>query len=255
MTPSAPVFACIVFLVAFGAALLGMFLHTRLPDHHVSARSQDVIKLVMGLIATISALVLSLLIASAKSSYDTQSNGMMSLSIDIIALDRTLEQYGPDADPARMILRGVVRTVYDRVWSGKAVDTRGLDPTIIRPQADHFLNTLLRLEPRDDSQRFLKNRALGLTGQVGRLRLLLYEESGSSIAWPFVTVLVFWIGALFLGFGLMTRANTTVLTALLIGSASVSGAMFLIVELDQPFDGLIKISPTPLLGALTLIGG
>jgi hypothetical protein len=88
---------------------------------------------------------------------------------------------------------------------------------------------------------------------LGQTRLLMFEQSGSSIAWPFLTVLVFWICMLFLGFGVFARFNTTVLVALFIGAISVAGAIFLILELSSPYEGFMRIADTPLRGALAMI--
>src|SRR5689334_6579935 len=105
-----------------------MVLHVTLPDRHLDADAKDVVKLVMGLIATMAALVLSLLIASAKSSYDTQSGDLKLLSANIVQLDRVLALYGPDAKPARNILRQIVSATYEATWTREGVRTANLDP-------------------------------------------------------------------------------------------------------------------------------
>src|SRR6266404_2098118 len=97
---SAMAIAGIVFVAIFVGALLGVAMRTLLPDHHVGDSSKDAVRLVMGLIATMSALVLGLLIASAKGSYDTQSGELVHLSADVIQLDRILSQYGQETLPA-----------------------------------------------------------------------------------------------------------------------------------------------------------
>src|SRR5215472_9038402 len=118
--------AAVVFACSFGAALIGMVLHIKLPDHHLDPDSRDVVKLVMGLIATISALVLSLLIASASSSYDRQSNELKALSANILLLDRTLKFYGPGAKEARDGLREAIVQTHRRIWSPEGVRPENL---------------------------------------------------------------------------------------------------------------------------------
>ena len=119
--------ASVVFGCSFGAAVIGMVLHVKLPDHHLDRDSRDVVKLVMGLIATMSALVLSLLIASANSSYDQQSSELKVLSTNILLLDRTLKFYGPGATEARDGLRDAIRQTHDRIWSPDGVRPENLD--------------------------------------------------------------------------------------------------------------------------------
>ena len=110
----------IVSLCVFGGALLGMFLRAALPEHHLSAESKDIIKLWMGLVGTISAFVLGLLIASAMGSYNTQRSELTQMSTNIILLDGVLAQYGPETKEVRGLLRRAVATALDRIWLKKS---------------------------------------------------------------------------------------------------------------------------------------
>jgi hypothetical protein len=245
--------ASIIFGCSFGAGLVGMVLHVKLPDHHLDVGSKDVVKLVMSLIATMAALVLSLLIASANSSYQAQENEVQSLSANVILLDRLLSFYGPDAKEPRDLLRQGVAAVHDRIWSPDGARAADLDPSATHGVANAFMDSLQRLSPKTDSQTTLKSQAMQIGQNLGQTRLLMFEQSGSSISWPFLTVLVFWICMLFLGFGLFARFNATITVALFIGAVSVAGAIFLILELNAPYQGFMRISDMPLRGALALI--
>src|SRR5260370_13342413 len=123
----------LVFALVFGSALLAMFVHSALPDHHLSTDSEDVVKLGIALIATMAALVLSLLIASAKSSYDTRSNQLLQVSADIILLDRVLARYGPETKEARSLLQRSVAAAVERFWP-----VNGNRPAAIDPLASPF---------------------------------------------------------------------------------------------------------------------
>jgi hypothetical protein len=246
--------ASVVFGCSFGAALIGMVLHVKLPDHHLDADSRDVVKLVMGLIATMSALVLSLLIASANSSYDRQSNELKALSANILLLDRTLRFYGPGAKEARDGLRDAILQTHDRIWSPEGVRPENLDSRATRASVSANIEQLLSLSPKTDVERMMQSRAVQESESIGRSRLLMFEQLGSSISWPFLTVLVFWICTLFLGFGLFARFNPTVTVALLVGALSVAGAIFLILELNDPYRGLMRISDEPLLNSIAQLG-
>jgi hypothetical protein len=246
--------ASMVFGCSFGSGLLGMLLHVKLPDDHLDAGSRDVVKLVMGLIATMAALVLSLLIASGSSTFQSQQNDVHLLTADVILLDRVLSYYGPDAKESRDLLRQGVAAVHDRIWSPDGAQAADLDPSATRGVVDAFIASLKGLSPKNDSQTTLKAQAMQISQNLGQTRLLMFEQSGSSIAWPFLTVLVFWIGMLFLGFGLFARFNGTVVVALFIGAISVAGAVFLILELSAPYQGFMRISDAPVRNALAILG-
>jgi Protein of unknown function (DUF4239) len=245
--------AAIVFATSFAAALLGMLLHAKLPDHHLTTESKDVVKLVMGLIATMAALVLSLLIASANSTYNTQRSELESVSANIVLLDRLLVFYGPDAKDTRDALHVVVQATHDLIWPPKGGGSATLDPRSMQRSATAFITRLQSLTPKNDAERGMQTRALQLSETIGQTRLLMYEQLSGGVSWPFLTVLVFWICMLFLGFGLLTHRNGTITVALLIGTLSVSGAVFLIFELNSPYQGLLQMSDAPLRDAITEI--
>ena len=245
----------IIFVCAFGAGLMGMWLHLKLPEDHRDAGSKDVVKLVMGLIATMSALVLSLLIASGSSSYQAQENEVQSLSANVMVLDRILSFYGSDAREPRDMLRQGVAVIHDQIWSPDDARAADLDPRATRGLTDTFVGSLERLSPTTDPQRILKVQAMQVAQTLGQTRMLMFGQSSSSISWPFLTVLVFWICMLFLGFGLFARFNATVIVALFIGAVSVAGAIFLILGLNEPYQGFMRISDAPLRAALVQIAG
>jgi hypothetical protein len=246
-----------VALAVFGgstcAALVGMVLHVKLPDRHLDPNSKDVVKLVMGLVATMSALVLSLLIASASTTYDRQSSELKALSANILMLDQALESYGPGAKAVRDGLRDVVRQTHDRIWSPNGVRPEDLNSVETRNAAKANVELLHRLSPTTDIERMMRTRAVELTDSISQARLLMFEQLGSAIPWPFLTVLIFWICMLFLGFGLFSSPNPTVSVALLVGSLSVACAIFLILELNAPLVGLVRISDAPLRNVIAQI--
>jgi hypothetical protein len=239
--------ALVVFICTFGGALLGLYLHARLKDH-LDADSREVIKLVMGLIATMSALILGLLIASAESSYNGQKTELQSLSANVVMLDRLLASYGAETKLARDELRGAIKASQERIWSANGQKT--LDMNV----AASFIAHLQGLSPKTDTGKILQGRALEVAVSVMQTRLLMVEQAGDSLPKPFIMALIFWVSALFLGFGLLTRWNGTVITALIIGAVCVSGAIFMILELSTPYRGIMQISDAPLRHALAQIG-
>jgi len=243
--------ALLVLACALGAALVGIL--AKLPDNHLTTQSQDVVKLVMGLIATMAALVLSLLIASANTAHEAQVNELKTASANIVLLDRTLEFYGPEAKAARDAMRDVVRETHDRVWVSGGVRIETLNSSSTQDAARNATALILNLSPKTDLQKTMKNLAIGQAESIMRSRLLMLEQREAAIPWPFLSVLIFWISTLFLGFGLFVRRNATVAIALAVGALSVAAAIFLIMELGDPYRGFMRISDKPVLHALAQI--
>lgn len=239
------VFACIA-----GGALMGMLLRYRLPGHHLSTDAKDVVRLGTGLVGTIAALVLGLLIASAKNSFDTQSAQIKQMTAHIILLDRLLAQYGPEAKPTRDLMRPAVLALADRIWR-ENISGSARAPTFEQSGAsDAFYESLLQLAPQNDGQRSLKERAIQASTDLAQTRLLLFAQADNSIPMPFLVVLVFWLTIIFASFSLFAQPNAIIVGSLFIFALSAAGAIFLILELGQPFAGLMQISSIPLRSAL-----
>ena len=248
------VIAGIVFACTFGGAAFGMLLRAVLPEPHLSNDSKDVMKMGMGLIATMSALVLGLLIASAKSSFDAQKAGFQQIAANFVLLDRTLAHYGPEAKPARELLRHTVSTLIDRLWPIDGSKAAGLDAAEITQLGGSVLTAIRDLTPRTDMQRSLQSQALQIGSDLSRIRWHLSQQEDSSIPTPFLVVLVFWLFVLFTSFGLFSPRNATVIIVHCVCALSVAGALFLIVDLSQPFQGMFRIPSTPFAKALGQFG-
>lgn len=240
----------IVLACVFGGALLGMLIRSILPEHHLSTDSKDVVKLGIGLIGTMAALVLGLLIASAKGSYDTRAAEITQLSANVILLDRVMAHYGPETKDARDLLRRTVAHMIDQLWPERS---GGAPPEPSLP-AEAFYDKIQALTPQSASQRSLRDQALSIGVDLGRTRWLLVEQSGRAIAMPFLVVLICWLTIIFASFGLFAKPNATVVVALFVCALAFASAIFLVLELDRPFEGLIQISSTPMREALGHLG-
>ena len=245
----------IIFACVFGGTLLGMLLRAVLPEQHLSSESKDVVKLGMGLIGTMTALVLGLMIASAKNSFDTQRAGVSQLAGNVIMLDRYLAHYGHEANDVREMLRASVADMLQRTWpdenpsSGQATARTGTEG-----KYEGLLEQIQALKPANDAQRNYQSQAVALAEDIGKTRWSLFAQKGSSIPLPFLVVMVAWLALLFASFSLFAPPNPTVVVTLLICALAVSSAVFLILELDRPFAGVIQISSAPVRGALELLG-
>jgi len=241
----------IVFACVFGGAMLGVFLRSALPDYHLSAESKETVNLGMGLVATMSALVLGLLVSSAKSFYDTQSAEVTEMSAKIVLLDRVLAHYGPETTETRDLLRVAVVDNLDRIWPQERTRTSELEP---RTGADVVIDKVQGLSPTNDKQRTLQAQALSMVIGLGQTRWLMYEQGAASVSRPLLLVLVFWLTMIFFSFGLYAPRNAIAIASLFVSGLSVSGAIFLILEMYTPYRGLIGISSAPLRFALAHLG-
>lgn len=242
----------LIFVCVFAGALIGMGLRAVLPPHHRDGESRDLVKLGIGFVGTMAALLLGLLVASTKASYDTQKNEVTELSARIVFLDRVLAHYGKDADGVREQLRqGVARMLAD-IWPEGGAKAPQLDPSATG--AEGLFEQIEALAPATESQRFLKTQAIAVGGEIAKLRWHLFEQSGTSISPPLVMIVVSWLTIIFVGFGYCAPPNATVAATLFICALSVSSAFFLILEMDRPFGGVIHIRSDAMRAALSHLG-
>jgi hypothetical protein len=248
------IIAGVVFACTFGGALCGMYLRRLLPEEHLSSETKDAVKMGTGILATLAALVLGLLVASAKSSFDAQNTGYQQLSINLILLDRSLQYYGPETKEIRERLRRTVSLLLDHGGPANGARAAGLDAPEITESAGPLYAAIRDLSPRTDAQKAIQAQAMQVSSDLARTRWLLSQGNESSIPTPFLVVLVFWLAVLFVTFGVFSPRNATVVAILLICATSLAGALFLIEELDRPFHGLIQVSSKPLRDALGQLG-
>lgn len=246
--------ALLFFTCVFGAALLGMAIRVRLPDEHLGADTKDVVKLAMGLVATMAALVLGLLTASAQNTFKTWDGEVKDSAADVILLDRTLAHLGPATADIRARLREVVAQRLAQTWPADGAAAGVVDGGAKTSTVEGIEGAIRALAPQTDAERGLQARALDLCGKLEATRWLLFAQSDGGMPTPFLVVLVFWLGALAISFGLFAPRNATVVAALLLCSVSVSASVFLILEMGTPLTGFLKVSGAPLRYALAHLG-
>jgi hypothetical protein len=241
----------LVFAVISGGALVGIAIRPLLSEKHLQPDSKDVVKMATGLIGTLAALVLGLLIASAKSSFDQKTSQVRQMTAQIILLDDLLAQYGPEAIPVRTRLRQSIEPLANSIWQEGGLPAGKPARFEASAQSSAFENELESLSPANDVQRSLQSRAIAAFTEGAQTRLLLFTQAGGSIPTPFLIILVFWLGAIFVSFA---PTNPVVMVSLLICALSFAGAIFLVLELDSPFTGLMGISSAMLRNALLPLG-
>jgi len=248
----ATIVGLIVFACTFAGVLLGMWLRNVLPERLLDAESRDTVKVGVGLIATMTALVLGLITASAKSSFDAVDTAVKQSATQVLALDRVLARYGPETGEIREGLRRALGTRIDMIWPQGSTNPADLDPTRAgtMPRTEALADAVRGLKPQNDSQRALQARALDIAEALLQTRWFVIAGTGAPIPVPFLAVLVFWLTITFASFGLLAPRNALVVTVLFVCALSVGSAVFLVLEMDEPFDGLLKVSADPLRYAL-----
>jgi hypothetical protein len=249
---SPSIISLLVLVALFGAAMLGLSMRSRLPDHHLSESTKDTVRIGMGSIATMSALVLGLLVASTKGAYDTERNEVIQLAAKVGYLDQMLLNYGPEAESTRAVLKRAMRSTILRIWPEVEGQTNTIVPTKLWTQ--ELPRAIQHLPATTDEQRTFRSQAAELANELGQLRWLLFEQSDSSVSAPLLVMMVFWLALTFMSVGLFAPRNATVIITQFMAALSVAGALFLILELDQPFSGVIRISNRPMTNALEQLG-
>lgn len=242
----------LVFACAFGGALLGMKLKDLLPGHHLHDDSKGTVQLGIGLIATMTALVLGLVTASAKESFDNVNDVLKSTAADLLSLESALVQFGPETDDIRDDIHETVRLRIAMIWpeNGSEAD---IDPFALADRVDGVASRIRALMPSTADQAWQQDRANELMTSIMSVRWSVASGLVVSIPPPFLAVLIFWITVTFVSFGMFSPRNGTVVTVMLLCAVSIGGAIFLVLEMDEPFLGLIRASPEPLRYALALM--
>ncbi len=244
--------AALTFACLAGGAAIGMVLRNALPQHHLNDDSRHLLGMGLGIIGTMAGLVLGLLVASATGAYNAQRAEVLDVASKVVILDRMLAHYGPAANASRRELRVAVERSLIRIWPREKSAGPQLDPSAVG--GERLLDELENLSPTDDAQRSLKPEAIALAINLGEVRWLMYEQSGSSLSSPLLVVLIFWFTITFVGFGIFSPPNATVIVALGLCALAVSGAILVTLEMYTPFQGIVQIPSAPLREALAHLG-
>ncbi len=235
-------------------AFAGAFARSRLPERHLDDDTRDMVKIGVGFLATLAALVLGIVVGAAKSSFDTKTVEVQAAASRILQLDHALRRLGPDAAPARAYLH---RTVAERVGRlGR--ESHGEFAEVIAANVgdgvDRLQAMLRTYVAKDDAQRDAVARALRLSDDVEEIMTLAIAQSGSAITMPLLVLLVFWFAVIAAGWNLFAPRNGTTSAVNVLCAVSLGGAIFLLLEMDRPFGGVIRVSDDPLRAVLTQLG-
>ncbi len=252
MSPT--IIGLLVFACTFGGALFGIWLRSILPGHHLCNDTKDTVKVGIGLVATMTALVLGLVTASAKGAFDSLDTEIKQAAAKVMSLDRALARYGPETAEARQMLRSVIVKRVELTWPTVAGQTAQVQTPLTTQFTEEVITLIRRLSPQTDDQRWLQSRALDLGEGLLEARWTIFAGMGTAIPIPFLTVLIFWLTITFTSFGLFAPRNPIAIVTFVVCAMSVGSAVFLILELDGPFAGLLRISPNPFIFVISQMG-
>jgi hypothetical protein len=246
--------ATITLAALCAGTVLGSLIRSRVPEQHLLEESRDVLKMASGMIATLVALVIGLLVSSSKSSYDQASAGVTQIGAKVIVLDRLLARYGPETREIRGRMSEVIANSIERLWSSNG----GMNPSLASieqsTKMDDVHDMIAQLEPKDETHRILRSNALVTSMDLAQFRWLIIEQAQTTLPVAFLGMLIFWLTVLFASLGLLAPRNLTTWCSLFVCALSMAGAIYLILEMNRPLEGAVQISPAPLQKALSVIG-
>jgi hypothetical protein len=245
ITESLAVTACI-----FAGGLAGIYLHRLLPPKHLTKETQDVVRLGIGMLSVLASLVLGLLIATAKSSYDGTDRAVRSYAAELALLNEILRDYGGDAVAPRDLLRSYTERLLQDGWPKDRERPVALEDEQARLLLEHVREGIRAMKPLDSGQKSLQDRATDINIDLLRDRWLLIEQQGPSVQGVVVAILVSWVTVIFASFGMNAPRNGTVVLTFLVCSLAIGAAIFLILEMDRPLGGVMRISSWPVQNAL-----
>ncbi len=242
----------IVFASILASGLVGMAVRRAIPVDRLGLGEKEVARLVTGLMTTMAAIVLGMLVSSAKASYDARTNEVAEISSQVVTIDRMLSKYGTETSEIRAQFRLLVEASINRIWPAQAKVNVELKP---RDEGDTLVDQLQLLAPKSAAQAGVKAQILNMVVDLRQTQWLLFLKSQqSAIPVPLLLVVVTWLGLIYFSFGVFTQPSSTIVVTLAVGALAVSTAVLIILELYTPFRGVLRISSEPILAALNQMG-
>lgn len=242
------IIAGLAFTMMFASAVCALICASRLPDHHLTSATQDTVKLGVGMIAAVASLILGLMVASLQSAFNSSANDVRNYATSLLSLDLDLRRFGPGACAERKLVLDHARTVIDETWTpflGSSPAPRQ-EQGLAAPLMLNLDASADSLKPLTDAQHSARKAIEADLRTLVTQRWQIHGDSQSNIPTAFLVVLIVWLALIFGSFGLFAPPNALVVGALFLCSLSIAGALFLIVEMASPFDGLIQVSSAPM---------
>ncbi len=255
--------ALILLVLLMLSAAFGMFVKARLPERHRGRETGELVTLVVTMLVTFAALVMGLLTYSVKGGFDRDNADVAALAGQIVQLDQSLRNYGPETEAARIALRRYAVSVIISTWPHQPTPSGVHNPSLVLPVAERGIESRLlgavlngvgqaiyRLAPNDALHRKLAASCIANYRNLVTARWILIEDARPTISVAFYGVLVFWLVVIFVCFGLNAPRSSFVFIIITLSAISIASAMFVILDMDMPFTGYILVSSHPMRNAL-----
>jgi len=239
------IIAFLVFAVILAGAFVGAMVRRRVPQHHLAEDTKNLVSVSMAVVATISALVLGLLLSNANSSFNAVQGQVTSLSAEILRLDQLLRKYGPETKLAREKLREYTERKRDDLFpDSPAAVLLGNQSTYELLQEVEEL--ILAIKPANARDQWWLAQAMTLAAKIGDTRFLLAQQTGQGTPKAVLLLLVFWLTLLFASFTLFAPSNMISTATMTLCALAIAGAIGMILELERGFGGVVQVSPKPM---------
>lgn len=240
----------LVFVSLFAGACAGMWGARRLRENHLSKETQEAVKLGVGMVAAMASLILGLMTASVKGNFDATARDVQQFATDLITLDVSLRTYGPGANDARQALIAYTRHALAETWPGEDSARSRIQSTSSEILLEALGHQIRILAPASALQGELRAEALDRYKTVTALRWTVVGEAVTTVPPVFIAVLIVWLTLIFISFGLFAPVNAVSVVMFFLCSLSLAGALFLILEMSGPFDGIIHVPSSAMSHAL-----
>jgi hypothetical protein len=249
-------FAFGVAVAVFAGGAIGLILQRILNESFTTGGPRDMIGAVVGLLTLLSALVLGLLIWTAYGVYSSQNTAIQTLAAKALQLDLALADYGPDATPLRAQVRQNLGKTIDQIWGANESDANFVANNFAAAVQSmrNREKALEGLHPSTDAQKQALAAAAATVDAIGQARLQMSFALASPVSYPLVLMVVGWAVLLFCGYGLMSKGNAMSIVAGAVGAIAVSSAVYLILDLSDPYSGIFRASSAPLEQVLAVMG-
>lgn len=199
---------------------------------------------VAGIFVVMTSLVLGLMITSAKNTFEGIDHNVHALATQLIILDRALQQYGPETAATRAALVAYVGRALYATWPSEG------RPIVADKSAEKLLravgDSLGAVRPQDERHALLWNAIQQQYQKVVEQRWVLVEQSEGAIPRPLIAMLAAWLVLIFAGSAFCAPRNPVVIGTFVLSAGLFAGTIYLILDMDVPFAGPIRISPAPL---------
>ena len=251
---SALTFAAFVFIATFLAAMLGFQFQRFVPTRYTDDATEGSVKVVLGMLSVLTTVVLGFVTAEAKNSFDSAAKIISDTAVRLVSIDRVLADFGESADPVRANIKHVAKDWIARIHSPAGDAHADLRAVQRGEELEDLFGQIKLLKPVSDAQREDQDRAVDLATGILHDRWVLTTERAASTPTIFLLVVLAWLALEFFIFGLFADRNAMVMAATFLGALTVASAMFLVLDLEGPMTGPMRVSTKALERAVVIMG-